>query len=242
MGVIVLRIITAFDVYYKKYIGCDEDNSTYVKSIYRDRPINKNYYYPLIKSLYQNKTVISVSSQVYCEEYKSQSVDAIYSLSLKRLLSLYPKAVEKQFNRYSFGKDTITSSSSVHVLKDEHKDFFMRTGKNLDPVFKEKKWQELENNVKQQNMFIEICDNKIVSSCKISDVYCDAANLYVFTDEKYRKRGFGKNVVSMAIKYCLNNNLLPIYFAETCNLSSIALATSLGFTLQSKEKCACVVR
>ena len=137
-------MIVTFDEYYKNYLGCVKNNNIYVESIYRDKPINKNYYYPLIKSLYHYKTIISVSPQIYCKTCKQQPVDALYSLSLRKLQTLYSEVVEKQFNRYSFCKDVIISETSAQVLREDHKEYFMQSGKNLDPVFKEKKWQELK--------------------------------------------------------------------------------------------------
>ena len=235
-------MIIDYDFFYRQYLGCESTDNSYVKSIYRDKPINKDYYYPFIKSLYQSKQIISVSPQIYRVAYAGLSIDKISYLSLKKLEKLFPEVNKKSFYRYSFDNKIDNISNSTQILQDKHKEFFMQSGKNLNPVFKEEKWLKLKENIVQQNMFVELCDNKIVSSCKISDIYCGAANLYVYTDEKYRNCGFGKKVVSMAVKICFERGLLPVYFVEKNNIASVKLVTSLGGRLFSEEECFCVVK
>ena len=231
-----------FDIYYKEYLGCRTFEDGYVDSVYRDKPINVSYYYPFIRSLYKSNIITSVSSRIYHKEYAHLLENDISELSLFELNKIYSCVQRKAFYRYSFNKDYVDNCGSAQVLKYEHKDFFMCSGKNLNKDFKENKWLKLIKYIEEQNIFILVYDNKIVSTCKISDIYCGGANLYVHTDELYRNKGFGKNVVSLAIIKCLERGLLPIYFAEKNNVNSQKLATSLGFNLEAEECCFCVMK
>ena len=235
-------MIVDFDVYYREYLGCRTFDDIYVRSLYRDMPINANYYYPFVRSSYKSKVITSVSSQIYHNDYRYLSDKDICDLSLDELNRIYPSVQYKEFYRYSTDDKLVCDCCSACILKDEYKEFFMRSGKNTDPVFKENKWLKLKKYIEEENMFVSVFDNKIVSTCKISDIYCGGANLYVHTDEVYRNKGFGKDVVSLAINTCIERGIRPIYFVEKGNISSQKLAESLGFKLKAKEYCFCIVK
>ena len=60
--------------------------------------------------------------------------------------------------------------------------------------------------------------------------------VYTLTSE--RGKGLGKSVVSAIGQELLNEGFLPAYFVSETNHSSIALAESLGFRLESRWGCA----
>ncbi|GAA0785833.1 GNAT family N-acetyltransferase [Hathewaya limosa] len=57
----------------------------------------------------------------------------------------------------------------------------------------------------------------------------------VYTNEQYRNRGYGKQVTTGILNWCIENNVLPIYLVDEKNTYSIKLAESLGFKIKSKE-------
>ncbi len=151
----------------------------------------------------------------------------------------YDRVSVKSFFRFSLKEELRNKETDVIVVKEEHKPFFMNSGKNLNTDFKEQKWKELQQFIHNGHFFAKINENKFVSSCKISDIYCGGANLVVYTDENFRCRGYGKEVVRLAANYCLQHNLLPIYYVETDNNASINLAKSLNFNLYAEEESVC---
>lgn len=224
--------------YYKDFLGINNNENILFSSPCRNMPINNDFYYPLIISNF-NKT-ISVSPDFYQDIAKLEVNDDFALNSLEIIKRKIPQAEIKKFFRFSTNKvNTTLKPNNAFVIKENHKNIFMKTGKNLDPIFKEKKWLQLKPYIDKEHFFAIIKDEKIVSSCKISDIYCNGANLFVFTDESYRGFGYGKEVVNLAITQCLKNNLLPIYFVEKNNLASINLAKSVGFEQKNEEISIC---
>ena len=88
---------------------------------------------------------------------------------------------------------------------------------------------------KEVLQFILLSDRKIVSMCKISDINFSGGNIVVWTDSNYRNKGFGKQVLAEAVKWCINNKIIPIYWVDSQNTASINLADSLGFKTKSEE-------
>ena len=56
------------------------------------------------------------------------------------------------------------------------------------------------------------------------------AEISVYTAPQYRRRGWGRSVVSAMAQYLLENGRIPLYAVATTNTSSIHLAEALGFT------------
>lgn len=230
-----------FDLFYKEFIGFNDKN--YISScIQRTKPLNENFYYPFIKTLYKNKVYISASPEIHEKIKESGEDDKDIFVFLKYIQMRHPSAKIKKFLRFSGAHLRPDYHGDAVIFREEHKPFFMRSGKNLDPDFKEKKWQQLKPYLEQQHFFAVLKDNKMVSSCKISDICGRGANLIVYTDENYRQKGYGKQVVHLAAEQCLLQNLIPIYFAEENNTASIHLARSLNFELKAEETSICYTK
>ncbi len=56
------------------------------------------------------------------------------------------------------------------------------------------------------------------------------AEISVYTAPKYRRRGWGRSVVSAMAQHLLENGRIPLYAVATTNTPSIHLAQALGFT------------
>ena len=232
-----------YETYYKAYLGIlnSKDNQCFI-SVCRDMPINNNYYYPLLETEINGRKIVSLSPSLYESDFLSSSFHEIKSKAYNILQKKYNGLAEKLFCRYCLERNLTSVSNNAVILDLQHKKYFMNSGKNKNTSFKEQKWQALMPYIKEQKVFAQIKDDKIVSMCRVSDVYCKGANLYVYTDEKYRQQGYGKNVVSLAARSCQEKKLLPVYFAEQSNVASIKLVTSLGFDLKSKECCFCYTK
>ncbi len=227
---------------YKAFLGVKNPDDFYVSAIYRDLPINGTFYYPLIETKFSDKTIISVSPSFYTAEFKDLSLNVLKSETYKQIQKRHPQCIKKEFIRFFIEKPTSVFQNNAITLDFSHKNFFMKTGKNLDTAFKENRWKKIEKLIEQKRIFAQIKDKKIVSMCKISDIYCDIANLYVYTDENYRHCGFGKNVVALACDQCLKNNLIPTYFDESKNTASLNLARAINFKQLSTEHCLCYIK
>lgn len=111
--------------------------------------------------------------------------------------------------------------SEVIALNKKNKCYFMNTGKrSYDKEFKERKWNEIKNITKEERAYIIPKEDIFISLAYISDVESGGANIVVETNENYRRLGYGKKVVSRAVKWCNDYSLLPIYFVNNNNEAS----------------------
>lgn len=69
----------------------------------------------------------------------------------------------------------------------------------------------------------------------MSDIHYNAGNIIIYTINDFRNNGYGKAIVSKICRKCKENNIIPIYWVEENNLSSIKLANNVGFKINNKE-------
>lgn len=96
-------------------------------------------------------------------------------------------------------------------------------------------WSENMKKIKGGRCIALFHRGQIVSRASIHPIEAGAGNIGVWTHEKHRKKGYGKAVVSVAVKWCFEHDILPIYWVRHDNKGSIALARSLGFSVMNKE-------
>lgn len=83
-----------------------------------------------------------------------------------------------------------------------------------------------------------ILDSKnyeFVSIGYISNINYNAGNIIIHTQENYRNKGYGKKIVYAICNECKKNNIIPIYWVESNNKSSVELAKNIGFNVRCKE-------
>jgi RimJ/RimL family protein N-acetyltransferase len=101
--------------------------------------------------------------------------------------------------------------------------------------FQEHFWKQIFESTKEGRNIGVVSNGKVLSSATIEPVECGGGNIAVYTDANHRKKGYGKMVVSAAVNWCFEHDILPIYYVKSDNIASIALARSLGFKLKNKE-------
>lgn len=69
-----------YETYYKAYLGIlnSKDNQCFI-SVYRDMPINNNYYYPLLETEINGRKIVSLSPSLYESDFLSSSFHEIKS-------------------------------------------------------------------------------------------------------------------------------------------------------------------
>lgn len=83
--------------------------------------------------------------------------------------------------------------------------------------------------------FAVLLDGSIASRASVDPVECGGGNIGVVTEPKYRGKGYGRAVVFQATNWCLENNIIPIYWVDMTNTTSVKLAEDLGFEKMSEE-------
>lgn len=214
----------------------------------REVPLNKEFFYPLIYTKYNGEIYISVLNQYYNLVLNNIKDIDFTKLDNKHIIAFFKKIfsdvlenfeVKEMYRMYRETKLNITGNDAV-LLNESNKKYFMNTGKKSNDVsFKEKKWKELKNIIDTEMIYIIKTENKITSMAYVSDIFAEGANIVVSTDEKNRKKGYGKKVVAQLTNSIIERKLLPIYFVNVNNKPSINLAKSLGYINIADEIVVC---
>ncbi len=72
--------------------------------------------------------------------------------------------------------------------------------------------------------------NEIVASASLNWQTKQFAEIAVFTHPEYRRRGWGRSVVSAMVNHILANGRIPLYTASENNIPSRQLAQKVGFS------------
>ena len=227
--------MSRFEVYYNGFLGVSKNEITkhmIVESEYRDMPLNKKYFYPIIITKLDSYMVCSSSSQ-YIGICKSKFNGTIESISnIVEVMNMDGNHYRiRKMRRYS-----IENSSRIYDTKADILTGNMIRKVKFDGIEdKEKYILEKQNILYEQRQFVVLKGNTIASTAFISDIYSSGCNIVVYTPPNYRQEGYGKEVVKACVNWCQENNLLPVYLVEEENLSSIKLVESLALDLKSHE-------
>lgn len=230
--------------YYYEYLGIEGKKISASQFIFkcnqRDKPINTWYYQHLIATNIEGRIIFSVSPGLY------QSLQSYITLSscddFDELISILEKyfamKIENSTVRlmYRLTIDEMNfKPSSIGCVFKLSKEILMNNLEGRSLIEKEAIWSRKKEEVEQGRQFVSIHKNKIISYCKISNIdYC-GGNLTVWTAPEFRGKQYGKEVVTAAVKWCFQNNILPIYWVDSTNKASLNLALALGFKIKSKE-------
>lgn len=217
--------------YYKNYLNIT--NEQIVCSTQREIPLNKQYYYAIIGTLIDGEAFYSVSPKYYAcfkkfinisEGSISDQLNAFNGVShmnhtLRKMYRMCYKGQPLKVN-----KAVCLTEPMMRALLKDHKN------EEIDAVIKRNR-DEFQLNKK----FVVIEDDQIASVAKISDIDHLGGNIAVYTNPKYRGKGYGKMVVDACVNWCNQHGVVPIYLVVTENTPSIKLAESLGFETFSTE-------
>lgn len=225
-----------YDNYYSEYLGIENaglaPSRLILKSIYREIPQNKKFLYPIIFTDYKDIKVCSTGNKEYsvCKKYYDGSLASV-DIILEALNKSTTQYDVRKFRRYSIDKRVEVDKRLSNVLTEELiRELEFSSEFDIDCFIKRK-----SSVLDQKNQFVIIVDNQIAATAYISDVQAKGCNIVVYTDPKYRKMGYGKNVVAECINWSLQNEMTPVYLVEESNVPSISLAESLGMKCESKE-------
>ena len=234
-----------FQDYYYGYLSIDKKELEIGKRIFssdqRNKPLNGQFVQYLISTHIDGRLIFSVAPQYYDDLFefiKGQAVDDADEI-IEMLDIFFSNKLEsfklRKMYRLIPGEDydiwSSPNSSAVKLTKE----IFMEALENIDEAEKTEAWESKKGEILEDRKFVVLDGKKVVSACKISDIDFGGGNIAVWTDSDYRNKGFGKEVVTEAVKWCIYNSILPIYWVDAENTASISLAKSLGFEVKSQE-------
>lgn len=234
----------AFKSYYYNYMGILikdlEEGRTIFQCNQRKKPINNFYFQPLIITKIDDINVFSISAKFY-EEFVNY-IEVYKNIEFEELFSITRIFFEQRLEKYTLRKmyrmvldyvpKKILVPNNVVMLTKEilMKNIESATNQDKDQIWKRKKDEILEG-----RQYVILDGHKIVSYCKVSDIDYGGGNLTVYTKENYRGKGYGKAAALGVIKWCNENQVIPIYWVDEKNAASFALAKSLGFKVRAEE-------
>ncbi|WBW96945.1 GNAT family N-acetyltransferase [Oceanirhabdus sp. W0125-5] len=225
-----------FNKYYYRFLGVNDesvnDNVVVTECIYRDKPLNKRYFYPVIVSEYNEQKICS-SSNRFIDICKSRFDGSIQSIEfiLDDMRIEQPSYRLRKMRRYTLESTEEMLDTKAMIMTEE----IVRSIQFKGDMDIEKFIERKKDVIKEGRQFIITQENTMAALALISDIYERGCNIAVYTNEDYRKMGYGKEVVKGCINWCNERNLVPIYLVEEQNNASIKLAESLGFKLKSRE-------
>lgn len=208
-----------FKDYYESYLDIDKlidlNGCGICVSENRDIPINKRYIYKVIISDYNDQRIVSASPQISSVSISSICED-IKDKTLDEILFSKPLRqtelrVSKMY-RMTLGNINVNNSSKQKITCEYLSDY--------------------KKNVIRDG-------NKIVSYCKVSNIDFTYGNLVIWTDEKYRRKGFAREVLLASILKCKEDGIEPLYLVNSQNTASLELAKTIGLTIAQTEIIAC---
>lgn len=227
--------MVSFHEYYNEFVGLTDEylnqGIKVVQSEYRDKPLNKKYYYPFIITNYYGNLICSVSKEYLhiANKYFDGTEDSINKIvdKLKKEDSSFRV---RKMHRFSYENNKELKHYSIPLTYD-----IVETMNFNGSISKEGYRQRNKDIIESKRKHVIMDNSKIVSSAFISDIYEQGGNIVVFTDEEYRCKGYGKDVVKGCLDWCIKEDILPIYLVEDSNKASLTIPLNLGFKHQAEE-------
>lgn len=234
-----------FQDYYYKYLGIDQKELNKGKRIFntdqRNKPLNGQFVQYSISTHVEGSLIFSVAPQYFDDLFEFlqgqviNNVDEVINIFRNFFINKIESFNVRKMYRLALNKDNDILDSLNSCAVRLTKEIFMDNLGHIDNAQKMEIWERKKHEVLEGRKFVVLEGNKITSACKISDIDFGGGNIAVWTESDCRNKGLGKQVVAEAVKWCFNNNILPIYWVDSENIASIGLARSLGFKIKSEE-------
>ena len=235
-----------FQKFYNSFLGIDKNNSAEVISCERrNEPFCLVFKQLLIMTQIDNNKYYSIAPQFFLE-FKNNYNPSNKAMNPDDYLLEIDNTFCNFMDRYSINKNYRLSypenyisktklSEKVVTLNDSNKELYFKLLGKRGIKFKENQWSRLKQLIEEERYYILIDNNEIAAYSFLSNIDNGGANIVVVTLPKYRRKGYGKAVVTKSTEWCLKNELIPIYLVDQSNTASINLAKSLGFETMSEE-------
>lgn len=161
----------SFDEYYSKFLGIDKELLSQGKRVfiseYRDKPLNKKYFYPFIISNYYGQLVCSVSNKYFyiadkCFDGTEDSVNRI----VEELRKIDESFRVRKMSRFSYNIDKACNILTKHIASPLTQESIKLTGISHEDYIKRNK--EALNSALEH---VIIKEDTIASRAFISDIY-----------------------------------------------------------------------
>lgn len=202
--------------FYEQFLLGDEvlQNNDYeiVVSQHREKPINKKYYYSLILSRLLNRWIFSCSKEM---------LTPLTNLLTRGRADLSSYLADYTESLYFEGYST---RRMLRMLWDRRKLKIPVPDQDVEYIY-----------IEAVMKYAAQKDGETLSYCKFSDVEEEFGNIVIYTDEKYRCRGFAAYLLFLLLDKCNELSIYPMYVVDVNNVASVNLAKKMGFSVISEE-------
>ena len=208
-----------FAKYYSRYLaldaGRDIHNCLVCPSPDRDTLLNRNFAYKIIITDYSGKRIVSVSPSI-SENIINIICTAIIDCSFEDILQL-GQLHETGYRISMMYRMTLNRNKSlINVWRSQAAEY-----------------------ISEYKKYVIRDSGNIVSYCKVSNIDYGYGNIVVWTDEKYRRKGYARELLFRIILMCESEGIVPVYIVDSQNSASIELAKSFGFETVQTEIIGC---
>ena len=239
----------SFDKYYREYLGLTQGESEHeiLPAERRAKPVAFFYQHHLISTVIDDRLVHSVSPKLAKKFRKLIGNDLCTSISTGLVRDIdnimFEILPHLFYNPMRMHRMTLNSRDSlqeqdnlsVTAFTEDLKPLLLKHFSQRGMKFSEFYWNARITAIQEGRYFGIIKNDEIVATSFISDIDSGGGNIVVSTKPKYRNKGYGKAVVAKATKWCLENEIRPIYLVAIGNTPSVKLAEGLGFETMSEE-------
>lgn len=206
--------------YYSRYLSMDVGKEIYgchvCQSPNRDNLLNRRFIYRVIITDFCGKRIISVSPSMQ-EDAVNNICLGLKDIAFAEILDL--QQLQDTGYRismmYRMALNESRSSNSCVTLE-------------VEPQY-----------LREYRKYVIRDKSNIISYCKISDLVYGFGNIVVWTDEKFRRRGYARELLLRMTQRCKLEDIEPIYIVDCNNVASIELACSVGFEIVQTEIVGC---
>ena len=236
-----------FREHHRRFLGIVEDEFDAGRRVFscpwRGHPICFHAFTAAIATEWRGEVVLSVRPQDLAEmeeaygggpipalgEALREDLDARFRerLMVPGVSSMYRYTVRPDWLRWPAGTD------DVKALGPGDRRLFAEFVANRAQLGRA--WKLREEQFRDRRFFGVWSDGARAGYAEVSDLHVGGGNIAVAIRPSQRRRGHGRAAVAWAARWCLERDVVPVYWVQADNTPSIALAESLGFRRQTEE-------
>jgi len=235
--------------HYRRFMGIDEGRFATGETVFaceqRTIPLVHHTLTPLMAVVFRGRVVFSVAPAHEAHvrkwfrdrEYEGLTDELLGEMD-DCLHGPLPLHAIWRMHRLTVTEDALARPAAVDRVEpvtEAHRDAFFARMKPRGKLVRRSTWRRSRPWREAGRQFVIMDDGEIAAEAFVSDIDWGGGNIGVATAEGHRRKGYGAAVTVRAARWCLENDVLPIYWVMTGNEASVRLAESLGFTHQVEE-------
>jgi GNAT superfamily N-acetyltransferase len=223
--------IETVDRYWMSDLGCSRDDLYSRQTLIAPHAPSSSNYHGIFVFLHKELLLISVPrSLIGVFRRNAEGWSRSAALQEDRLRALVSCPIEQVIGPAFVGYTNRANfrpipAGGAHVLGQQD----ITALEDLRGACSELEWEHGGSQLGDRPVIGEYSGDQLVAVAGYQLWGGEIAHIYVITHPRHRRKGYGKSVVSRITDEVLNQGLVPQYQTLEDNVSSMAIARSLGF-------------